>query len=220
MQVSALRPPVHAEQAAPDGLALLEQFGTTLSLRRDQEVYSEGAPATGYYRVVTGCVRTVKLMADGRRQVCAFVLPGEMLGLDDMTQHDFGAEAVTETVLRHYSRRTVESLAESRPALSRALRDLLLMKLHASHQQLTLLGRKTAMERIASFLLEMDQRIERTGRAFLELPMGRTDIADYLGLTVETVCRLLTQMKREQTLSIARSGVELRNRTALRASAG
>jgi CRP/FNR family nitrogen fixation transcriptional regulator len=220
MQDSALRVQGPTESGQPDGLALLEQFGTSLSLRRDQELYPEGSDATHIYRVVSGCVRTVKLMADGRRQVCTFMFAGDLIGLDDTTVHDFGAEAVTESVLRRYPRRTVDALAESAPVLGRALRDDMMTSLHAIHQQLTLLGRRTASERIAAFLLEMDRRIPRTTKSLLHLPMSRGDIADYLGLTVETVCRLLAQMKRDQILIILRAGVQLLDRAALRHQAG
>jgi CRP-like cAMP-binding protein len=108
-------------------------------------------------------------------------------------------------------------LAESRPALSRRLRELMQAGLRAAHGRLLRLARKTATERIASFLAEMDRRSTHAGPTFLELPMGRADIADHLGLTVETVCRVLAAMKRDGVVGIARTGVELRDRRALRA---
>jgi CRP-like cAMP-binding protein len=158
-------------------------------------------------------------MEDGRRQVGEFLLPSDMFGLDVIGTHDFAAETVAETTLRRYPRRMVEALAESRPALARRLRELALVHLRAAQDQMVLLGRTTASERIASFLMEMDRRTNRLGTEVLNLPMGRADIADHLGLTVETVCRVLAHMKRDGVVAITRTGVELRDRYGLRALA-
>ena len=200
---------------APDALDLLEQFGSTVHLHREAEIHAEGDHAQYCYRVVSGCVRTVKLLEDGRRQVGAFFLPGDHFGLDDMDTFDFGAEAVTDVTMRRYPRRMVEALAESHLGLTRRLREFALTNLRMARAQLLMLGRKTATERIASFLLDMDARRGAGGRAILELPMNRADMADYLGLTVETICRILAQMKRDGTLAIHRTGIELRDRRTL-----
>jgi CRP/FNR family nitrogen fixation transcriptional regulator len=221
MQVSSQTVQLPPERRLPplDSLDLLEQFGTTVRFSREQEVHAEGDPAEFCYRVVSGCIRTVRQMEDGRRQVGEFLLQGDMFGLNVLGTYDFSAEAVSDSVLRRYPRRMVEALAESRPAMARRLRELALKHLRATHDRLVLLGRKTASERIASFLIEMDRRVGDGGRSIVELPMCRTDIADHLGLTVETVCRVLAHLKREGSLAIARSGVELRDRAALRALA-
>lgn len=200
---------------APDALDLLEQFGSTIHLHRDAEIHAEGDDAQYCYRVVRGCVRSVKLLEDGRRQVGAFFLPGDHFGLDDLDTFDFGAEAVTDVTLRRYPRRMVESLAESHLGLTRRLRAFALSNLRVARAQVLLLGRKTATERIASFLLDMDARCGGPRRSILELPMNRADMADYLGLTVETICRILAQMKRDGTLAIHRNGIELRDRRTL-----
>lgn len=212
--------PVPAAAVPPvDALGLLEQFGTTVSVLRDHEIHTEGDPATYCYRVVSGAVRTVTLMEDGRRQVGEFLLAGDMFGLDDIGTHDLSAEAVTDTVLRRFPRRMVESLAESQPRLSRRLREMALASLRIAHSRMIALGRKTAVERIASFLLEMDQRMSDRPNTFVELPMNRTDIADHLGLTVETVCRVLTHLKRDGSARVSRTGFEVCNRRALNAMA-
>ena len=208
-----------APPAAPDTLNLLEQFGTTVTFQREQEIYGQGDSADYCWRILSGCVRTVKLMEDGRRQVGEFLVEGNMFGLDDLGTHDFAAEAVMETKLRRYPRRMVEALAESHSGLARRLRQMTLANLRSAHDRLVLLGRKTAMEKLASFVLEMDRRSTTPGRTMLDLPMSRTDIADHLGLTVETVCRVLAHLKREGTLTIARTGVELRDRPCLRSLA-
>lgn len=202
--------------AAPDALDLLEQFGSAVAIQREHEIHGQGDAAEYCWRILSGCVRTVKLMEDGRRQVGEFLFAGDIFGLDDLAIHDFAAEAVTDVKLRRYPRRMVEALADSHAALARRLRALTLNNLREAHERLVLLGRKTAVEKIASFVLEMDRRSATPGRAMLDLPMSRTDIADHLGLTVETVCRVLAHLKREGTLGISRTGVELHDRRYLR----
>jgi CRP/FNR family transcriptional regulator, nitrogen fixation regulation protein len=196
--------------AEPDALSLLEQFGSTVRAERDSEIHAEGDAAAYCYRVVSGCVRTVQLLEDGRRQVCEFFLHGDLFGFDWGETHDFSVEAVNDVVLRRYPRRMVDGLAESRPALSLRLRDLTRRHLRAAQDRIVALGRRTACERVAAFVLEMRRRLPGN-QALLDLPMCRTDVADHLGLTVETVCRVLAQMKRDGTVGITRTGVEIRN---------
>lgn len=204
----AIRPATPA-----DPLDLLSG-GSPITLAPERELYAQGAPADYCYRVVSGCMRTVKLMEDGRRQVGAFLLAGDCLGFDDLDLHDFAAQAVTEVVLRRYRRREVEAQADRQPALARRLRELAAASLRVAHDRLLLLGRKTASERIASFLLELAAR--QGGTRQVRLPMGRTDMADHLGLTVETVCRMLTHLRREGSIGIGQGSVELRDPGALR----
>lgn len=200
----------------PDSLDLLEQFGTTVTVARDQEIHAEGDEVRFCYRVVSGCVRSVRLTEDGRRQVGEFHMPGDMFGLDDLTTHAFAAEAVIDATLRRYPRRMVENLAESHAVLSRRLRELAFSNLRAAHGRMLLLGRGTAPERITAFLLEMERRLGHQGSGMMELPMGRADMADHLGLTVETICRVLAGLKREGSVVTGRTGVCLRNHAALR----
>ncbi len=201
--------------ASRDALDVLEQFGGTVTAQRDQEIFGQGDSAEHCWRVLSGCVRTVRLMEDGRRAVGEFLLAGDYFGFDDIGTHDLAAEAVSDVTLRRYPRRMVEALAERHPGLSQRLRILALTNLRAAHERALLLGRKTAAERIASFVLEMDRRTPGQGSRLLELPMSRTDIADHLGLTVETVCRTLACLKREGVLAITRTGVEVRGPRAL-----
>lgn len=201
--------------ASPDALDLLEQFGTTVSVQREQEIYAQGDEAAYCWRVVSGCVRTVRLMEDGRRTVGEFRFAGEHFGFDDIGTHEYAAEAVNDAVLRRYPRRMVEALAERHTGLAHRLRAMALANLRTAHDQALLLGRKTAVERIASFLLEMERR-SPPQNGLLELPMCRTDVADHLGLTVETVCRTLAFLKREGLLTIARTGVQIVAPGALR----
>ena len=110
--------------ASRDALDLLEQFGTTISVHADREIHGQGDAAAYCYRIVTGCVRTVKLMEDGRRQIGEFLMAGDLLGFDALDTFDFAAEAVSDVTLRRYPRRMVDALAESNVALTRRLRDM------------------------------------------------------------------------------------------------
>lgn len=205
-----------AHPAAPDALNLLEQFGSAVSVQRDREIYAQGDHANSCYRIVRGCVRVVKLMEDGRRHIGEFLMAGDLLGFDALDTFDFAAEAVTDVVLRRYRRRAVDSLAESNLALARRLRQAGAVSLRGAQARLVLLGRKTASERIASFLVEMVERLPQVRPGVLHLPMSRTDVADHLGLTIETVCRVLAALRREGTIAIERGSVTIHDAVALR----
>jgi CRP/FNR family nitrogen fixation transcriptional regulator len=202
-----------------DALELLEQFGVTVVVQRDREIHGQGERAQFCYRVLSGCVRMVRLMEDGRRQIGEFLMAGDLLGFDALETYDFAAEAVADVVLRRYPRRIVDALAERNVALTRRLRDITSVSLRLAHGRLVLLGRKTASERLASFLLEMAARLPGTCGEVLDLPMGRTDIADHLGLTIETVCRVLAHLRRVGTLVIDRNSITIRDAVALGAMA-
>lgn len=141
-----------------DPLDLVEGSGTTISLPRDRELYAQGDRAEFCYRIVSGCMRTVKLMEDGRRQVGGFLLAGDCLGFDALDTHDFAAQAVSDAVLRRYRRREVDTLMERHASLARGLRTMAARELRTAYDRILLLGRKTASERIATFLLEMASR--------------------------------------------------------------
>jgi CRP-like cAMP-binding protein len=206
-------------QPAPSGtaghpLALLAGSGTTISLPRECELHAQGDRAAFCYRVVSGCLRTVKLMEDGRRQVGLFLLAGDCLGFDALDTHDFAAQAVSDSVVQRYRRGEVEALMERHPALMRWLREMAGHVLRDANDRMLLLGRKTASERIATFLLEMAARQASVRK--IKLPMGRGDIADHLGLTVETVCRMVTHLRRDGTIATEAGSVEVCDPTALR----
>ena len=201
-----------------DPLDMLANSGITITLPRDRELHAQGDTAEFCYRVISGCLRTVRLMEDGRRQVGAFLLAGDCLGFDALDTYDFAAEAVSDAVIRRYRRREVEALTERHPALARRLRAMAAQDLRDAYGRMLLLGRKTASERVASFLLEMAARQglgRQPGARKVALPMSRVDIADHLGLTVETVCRMVTHLRRDGTIAIETGGVELRSLSAL-----
>jgi CRP-like cAMP-binding protein len=173
------------------GLAALDQIGTVVTLARDDTLFFQGDPAEFYFKVVSGAVRSCTLLADGRRHVGDFFLAGAFCGLGAEASYAFTAEAVTEVTLVRYARRSVDRLMAQQPQLGRSLIDLLCHDLQAAQQQRILLSRMTAVERVAAFLLHM---AERNGDARITLPMTRTDIGDHLGLTTETVSRVLSQL--------------------------
>jgi CRP/FNR family nitrogen fixation transcriptional regulator len=171
---------------------------------RGEEVFAEGDDGTFFYRVVSGTVRTGKLLADGRRQIDAFHLAGDVFGLESGDRHRFTAEAVDDVVVIAYRRSRFDSLVHDDPAFGELLMASMLTSLDRAHDHMVLLGRKTALEKMASFLLDMAHR--RPGADKVVLPMQRNDIADHLGLTIETVSRTLTQMVRDGLIRLAEAG--------------
>jgi CRP/FNR family nitrogen fixation transcriptional regulator len=186
------------------------------SYKKDEEIYGEGEPSEYLYQIISGAVRTYKLLSDGRRQIGAFHLPGDVFGLDPGLEHRLTAEAIADTTVRLMPRRGLEKAAASNVQVARNLWTMTASDLRHAEDHMLLLGRKTAMERVATFLLEMDRRLAKAG--MMALPMCRRDIADYLGLTLETVSRALSQLNDDGILmfSSARQ-IALRNRQRLSA---
>jgi CRP-like cAMP-binding protein len=196
-------------------LAPLDRHAVTIRADRNEEIFAEGAPTQHCYFVVSGCLRTVKLMEDGRRQIGEFLLPGDLFGWDALDEHDFSTEAVTPVTLRRYDRALLETFADRDRDFARRLRELTSGQLRVARERMVTLGRKTATERIASFLLEMAERGSSSGKGQIDLPMNRTDMADHLGLTIETVCRVLTQLRQHGTIAVDRTRIAIRDRLAL-----
>lgn len=165
-------------------------------LAREAVVW-EGDPGRSVFEVVSGVVKLYKLTPDGRRQVTGFVYPGQMLGLVHREHYIYTAEAVTDAVLCLYPRGKLEQLTDRTPGLARGLLTLAQNDLIAAQEQMLLLGRKSATEKIATFLLNLSRDNEARGESGdrLFLPMTRTDIGDYLGLTTETVSRVMNRFK-------------------------
>ncbi len=182
---------------------------------RDAEIIAQGDDAGYCFQVVEGCVRTVRLLEDGRRQIGEFLLAGDVFGLETVDAHEFAAEAVTPVTARRFRLSCVEERASNDSGFARTLRRHLAAQVRAARGRLIVLGRKTAAERIAGFLLEMNERLQATGGTVIELPMSRADMADYLGLTIETVCRGLTDLRRHGTIAVERGRIAIRNRRAL-----
>lgn len=193
----------HRPQPMPPGLQAIQKFGP------DETIFDEGDEARCLYRVVSGMVRTCKFQSDGRRYIDAFYKAGDIFGFEMGAEHQIAAEAVTDCALVKLSRHgTNNDRTASAQLFDCAMQSLARTQAHAQ-----LLGRGSAAQKLASFLLEL-----LAGRAegMVELPMARHDIADYLGLTIETVSRTLAQMERENLLElITARKLRLLNRAAL-----
>jgi len=214
----ARRPPEtrHVRAAPPTChslLGALDLTGAVMPFDRNAEIYGENEPADYVYKVISGAVRSYKVLHDGRRQIDAFYLPGDVFGLELGDEHTCSAEAITETTVLVVRRTHVLDAAERRSEVARNLWSLTARDLRRA-QHHTLLLIKSAQERVAAFLLEMSERLA-AGTAF-ELPMSRQDIADYLGLTIETVSRTLSQLEGAAAISLPASRrIVLRDRSAL-----
>src|SRR3954464_1818375 len=159
---------------------------------RSAEIYGEAEPADYIYQVVDGSVRSYKLLSDGRRQIGAFHLAGDVFGLENGPLHRFTTEAIVDTTVRLMKRCSLEHVAEVDALVALDLLNMTTSNLQHAEDHMLLLGRKTSLERVAAFLLEMDRRLSASG--VMALPMSRRDIADYLGLTLETVSRALSRL--------------------------
>ncbi|HEY1426282.1 MAG TPA: helix-turn-helix domain-containing protein [Caulobacteraceae bacterium] len=184
-------------ELADDEIRLI---GATRTFDRDEQIFGEGDAADCVYKVVSGAVRCLRRLADGRRQITEFYLPGDMFGVELGATRHSTTEALGETVLL-VARRNTLTVDQSERLWRLALRDL-----HRAQEHVLTLGRRSASERIARLLVELAQRLDADGE--LKLPMSRLDMADYLGLTIETVSRVLTQLQAEDVIRLSgRRGV-------------
>jgi CRP/FNR family transcriptional regulator, anaerobic regulatory protein len=185
-------------------------------------LFNQESPVRHVYTIVHGVVRLYKLLPDGRRQIVGFALPGDFLGLALADGYGFCADAVTPVTACRFSREHFADYADHHPVMLRRLHDMATHELALAQQQMVLLGRRDAEEKIASFLLALQKRWARiSGRTSvtIDLPMGRQDIADFLGLTIETVSRTLNRMARERMLVIVPDGIRVLDARQLEALA-
>jgi CRP/FNR family nitrogen fixation transcriptional regulator len=185
----------------PD-LRALQQVGVKVRFARNETIFSDGDEASACYKVISGAVRLCKHLADGRRQIADFLLAGDLFGFMQFGHYKFTAEAIGDVVLMCYPQRHVARLSSSMPNLRGRLFVLLSQRLLGVQDHLVMLGRQTAKERIATFLLHIAERSDAEEGLAFDLPMSRQDIADYLGLTIETVCRMLSELKRKKIIAI------------------
>jgi CRP/FNR family nitrogen fixation transcriptional regulator len=203
------------------GAADIIQFSPQLSLRgvrmhfdRNAEIFGEDETADYVYRVVSGAVRTMRFTEDGRRQILGFHLPGDIFGLETGAQHTLSAEAVAGSEIVMVRRSCLEKAANEDMGAARALLALTAAQLNEARAHALVLGRKGAGERVAAFLLQLANRF--VSKRELDLPMSRADIADYLGLTIETVSRAFSEFERQCAIGLPSSRhVVMRNPSAL-----
>src|ERR1700674_4622525 len=217
-QANSSRQPVAARRAPPASTQALfgsiELIGARMAFFRNAEIYGDDEPANYLYKVISGAVRICKLLDDGRRQVTAFHLPGEIFGLELGQKHRFSAEAISASSILIPKRSAILALAGRDGDVARQLWTLTADALQRVQDHMLVLGCMNAKERVANFLLQLAKRV--SGGDELELPMSRQDIADYLGLTIETGTRTTTHPETAARTGLPPSRhIVLRNRAAL-----
>jgi CRP/FNR family nitrogen fixation transcriptional regulator len=206
---------VRADAVKADSLSQsMYLMGVTMAYPPSSEIFGENEPADYLYKVVSGSVRTYKILSDGRRQVGGFYLPGDIFGLEFADEHTLSADAITDCKVLVVKRSALNALAGRDASVAQQLFALTGRELRRFQDRILLLI-KSARERVASFLLEM---AERASGNIIELPMSRQDIADYLGLSLETVSRTLTSLETAAAIEVSTSRrIVLRNCAKLRA---
>lgn len=204
-------------------LLRLRALGHGHHLHPGQPLFHEGDAAAQVYNVTSGTLKLYKLLPDGRRQVTGFIFPGNFLGITVEDDHAFSAEALEEVQLCSFPRGRFDDFVEDSVAMERELYRLAAHELAAAQAQMVLLGRKTAAERLASFFLNLLERAEHVRgvpQTQFDLPMTRLDMADYLGLTKETVSRMVSHLRNRGLIRLAAlDRVEVSDRAALRVMA-
>lgn len=205
-----------------DELDELEALSQHVGLLPRQSLFAQEDEADAVYNVTEGVIRLSRLLSDGRRHVMGFALPGDFLGLAFPDRYSLTAEALAPTKVCRFERRPFQDLIARKPSLLQRLHDRAGHELRLAEEHMVILGRRTAEEKVASFLVGLRRRYARIGRVSvtLELPMGRQDIADHLGLTIETVSRMLTHLDRAKLILIVPGGVRLLDAGRLERLAG
>ncbi|MCJ2136935.1 helix-turn-helix domain-containing protein [Methylobacterium sp. J-026] len=189
----------------------LEPLSRRVALDQKQTLYGQDEPAASVYNVTSGALRLYRILTDGRRQVTGFAFPGDFLGLSMLDRFSVSADALGPVTACRFERLAFMDLLRGQPGLMMHLHAITGQELSRAKDMMMLLGRRTAEERIATFLTGLQARYVRIGRSAvtLELPMGRLDIADHLGLTIETVSRTLSRLDRDGAILIVPGGVRL-----------
>lgn len=207
--------------AALDGpdLRRLEELAEEAHFAGKDTIVAQGEAARSVYNVTAGTVRLVRLLPDGRRQIVGFLLPGDFMGLALSERYGFSAEAVEPVTACRFARGAFAALVDEKPHLLRRLHDAATHELEVAQDHMVLLGRRSAEERVAAFLLNLRDRRHRLGggEVLVPLPMTRADIGDYLGLTIETVSRTISKLARTRALLVVPDGIRLLDAARLEA---
>jgi CRP/FNR family transcriptional regulator len=188
-----------------------QRLATAVYFRSGATIFSEGELAASVFGLSQGVVRLYKLLPDGRRQVLSFALPGDFLGMPLAERHNFSADAIGEVALCRFSRDELTAFIQSSPNIMRRLIEFAILELDMAQDQLLLLGNGSAEEKVAVFLVSWRNRLARIS-VFSEtvpLPMRRQDIADFLGLKLETVSRTLAKLEQKNVIRVVPKGVFL-----------
>ena len=206
--------------AQSHALKRLDAFAAIVHCHRGQEIPNGSGPACHWYYVIAGAVRRCTIRSDGRRQIVDLMLPRDFFFVSG-SQNEATIEAIAEdTVLASYPGQRIDALAERDPHFARELREVAFQSLTRSEAQLLILGRVTALEKVGAFLLSLDGRASQR-RGEVELPISRYDIADYLAVSVETVCRAMTDLQHRGVITLAgKRTVKILDRGALKDRVG
>ncbi|WP_420548207.1 helix-turn-helix domain-containing protein [Curvivirga sp.] len=182
----------------------LDAIVTHLEVPARAPIIDEKEPAEFLFNVTGGAVKLYKLLADGRRQITGFLFAGDFLGIAMKDNYVYSAESVNKTTLCRFRRTELEEMVDKHAKLSKQMLNMASNELEMAQEQMLLLGRKTAKEKLCSFLLTLSKRAEKRGEAAtpIYVPMSRADIGDYLGLTTETVSRTFTNLKRDRVIRL------------------
>ena len=201
-------------------LADIDKLGQSVKFDRNEIIYSKGDEARFSYRVIEGAVRLSRIFADGRRQIVNFFLPDETFGIELSLDYTATAEAVGEVVALRCPRVCIAQLTEGNPDISQKRLAMLSKSLSAAERHVAMLGHQSAKERVASFFLALEMQRRDDDQHTLDLPLSRQDIADYLGLTIETTCRALSELKRQGIIDApSRRRIVIRDLAGLQAIA-
>jgi CRP/FNR family transcriptional regulator, anaerobic regulatory protein len=194
-----------------DDFARLETNARLVKFEDAQMLFTQGAPSEAVYKLTSGSVKLDRVLPDGRRQVLGFILPGHYLGISMYSARSYGAQALGPTAALRYDLAAFRSAALDDPAMLRGLYELAKRQLDSSHDLMTTVGRMSAEERVAWFVLDFGEAWERChgARDSIPLPMTRTDIADHLGLTIETVSRTFTKLAHDGIIVVEPKSVRV-----------
>ncbi|MGO8912144.1 MAG: Crp/Fnr family transcriptional regulator [Bradyrhizobium sp.] len=189
----------------------LAHIGRHIHFAAGETVFAQEEMTTSFYNLLEGVIRLYKLLPDGRRQIIGFALPGDFLGLAASARHNFSADAIGDVVLCQFSKSAFARFSEDRPDLLRRINELAVRELSQAQDHMVLLGRRSAEEKVATFLIGWRDRLfQVTGPSrTVSLPMSRQDIADFLGLTIETVSRTFTKFERDGVIEIMPGSIRL-----------
>ncbi|MDE1986396.1 MAG: helix-turn-helix domain-containing protein [Alphaproteobacteria bacterium] len=198
----------------------MDAAGVTVKFVRNETIYSKGDEARYSYKVIEGAVRLSRIFADGRRQIVNFYLPDETFGIELTAEYTSTAEAVGDVLALRCPRICIAQLTEGNPDVSQKRLAMLSKSLSAAEQHVAMLGHQSAKERVASFFLALEMQQHTQVEGMLDLPLSRQDIADYLGLTIETTCRALSDLKRQKIIDApSRRRIVIRDLPGLQAIA-
>jgi CRP/FNR family transcriptional regulator len=182
----------------------LEHLGRHVHFSSCETVFAQEEMTTSFYNLLEGVMRLYKLLPDGRRQIVGFALPGDFLGMTTSARHSFSADAIGPVAVCRFSRTSFARFIEDKPHLLRRINELAVRELSQAQDHMVLLGRRSAEEKVATFLIGWRDRLAQlwSPSKMVPLQMSRQDIADYLGLTIETVSRTFTKLERDGVIEI------------------